>query len=79
MFIIILKLFVNPFESWKSKGAYELKARLDYCEDPARSCEKFNTCFPAQTKPKNFFNPQKVFDTGFLTSIQGCKKSLDVF
>ena len=47
---MILKLFVNPFESWKSKGSYELKARLDYCEDPARRCENLNFCFPVQTE-----------------------------
>jgi hypothetical protein len=45
-------------ESWKldnlltvRKGVSDLKARLDYCEDPTRSCENLNFCFPAQTDP----------------------------
>jgi hypothetical protein len=33
------------------KGNSDLKARLDYCEYPARSCENLNFCFPAQTEP----------------------------
>jgi len=28
------------------KGANNFKAHLDYCEDPARSCENLNFCFP---------------------------------
>ena len=47
---MILKLFAKPFDSWKSRDVYELKARLDYCEDLARICEKLNFCFPFQTE-----------------------------
>ena len=31
------------------EGVSDLKARMDYCEDPARCCENLNICFPAQT------------------------------
>ena len=30
------------------KGDSDLKARLDYCEDPGRSFENLNFCFPAK-------------------------------
>jgi hypothetical protein len=33
-----------------SVGVSDFKARLDYCEDPARSCENVDFIFPAQTK-----------------------------
>ena len=36
-------------ESMTYKGFSDFKAHLDYCEDPARSCEKLTICFPAQT------------------------------
>ena len=42
--------FALNFEH-KNKGVSDLKVRLDYCEDPARSCENYNFCFPAQTEP----------------------------
>ena len=29
----------------------DLKTRLNYCEDQARSCEILIFCFPAQTEP----------------------------
>ena len=32
------------------KGVSDLKDRLDYCEDPARSCEILNFYFPARTE-----------------------------
>ena len=32
------------------KGISNLKAGLDYCEDPAWVCESLNFCFPAQTE-----------------------------
>ena len=32
------------------KGAFDLKACLDYCEDPVRSGENLNFCFPAQNR-----------------------------
>ena len=32
------------------RGVSDLKAHLDYCEDPARSCENLNFNFPAQTE-----------------------------
>ena len=45
-------------ENWKldnlltvRKGVSHLEAPLDYFEDPARSCENFHFCFPAQTEP----------------------------
>ena len=31
------------------EGVSDLKARVDYCEDPTRSREDLNLCFPAQT------------------------------
>ena len=34
-----------------SKGVSDLKACLDYCEDPARRCENLIYFFPAQTEP----------------------------
>ena len=33
------------------KSDSDLKACLDYYEDPARSCENLNFCFSAQTEP----------------------------
>ena len=33
------------------KGVSDLKARLDYCKDPVRSCESLILCFPSQTEP----------------------------
>ena len=33
------------------RGVSDLKACLEYCEHPARSCEHLNFCFPAQTEP----------------------------
>ena len=32
------------------KGVSDLKAHLDYCEDPARSNKNLNSYFPAQTE-----------------------------
>ena len=32
------------------RGVSDLKARLDYCADPARSCEILNFYFPARTE-----------------------------
>ena len=32
------------------EGVSDLKARMDYREDPAKSCENLNLCFPAQTQ-----------------------------
>ena len=47
-------LFWWPFDghlgSEVSKSVSDLKAFLDYFEDPARSCENLNFCFPAQTE-----------------------------
>ena len=33
-----------------NKGVSDLKYCLDYCENPARSCENLNFCFLAQTE-----------------------------
>jgi hypothetical protein len=32
------------------KGVSDLKARLDYCKDPARNCENLDFCFPSQNR-----------------------------
>ena len=41
-------------ENWSEQGNFrgvsDLKACLDYCEDPARFCENPNSCFPAKTQ-----------------------------
>ena len=33
------------------KGVLDLKAPLDYCEAPTRSCENLNFCSSGQTEP----------------------------
>jgi hypothetical protein len=44
VFSITMRIPGNSF-----KGVSDLKACLNYCEYPRRSCEKSNFCFPAQT------------------------------
>ena len=47
-YIIIILYIEKFFVLFKSIS--DLEACLDYCEDPTRSYEKLNFCFPAQTE-----------------------------
>ena len=45
-----LKMGKSPKNANTSRGVSDLKASLDYCKDPARSCKDLNFSFPAKTE-----------------------------
>ena len=47
----LLKVNVFLDSVRENKGVSDLKYCLDYCEDPARSCENLNFCFHDQKDP----------------------------